>query len=716
MSIFSLFLQFVTMKRIHKALLLLLACAAIVKPQAQIFTYKGNPVSAEEFKRQFLKNHNEDEKITEAAIKEYLEMYINYKLKVQDAMDAGLDTMPEYKQELKMYRDQLARGYLYDREVSEALIVEGYQRKKEEVNCSHILVLLPPNPSPADTLKYYNRIKRMYDSVMSGKSTFEEMARHSDDVSNAYNGGNLGYFTAFQLVYPFENAAYNTLTGNVSPIFRTQFGYHFVKIIARRPYRGDIHLRRLFLKTGVKGLEDDNAKKARIEEIYNDINSGKTSFIEAVRNYSQDYNTRNSGGDMDFLSSTHFVGDPDKTKILDIGFSLKSPGIISQPFKTMDGWNIIQLVEVKALPPFDQIKLGIKNQVQEDSRSLKSREAMIEKEKVEDNYVFFPGSLKSLEQCLDTNFLNGVFDETKLPVYAPADKKASDPKKGKNPFITDAAPIPLRQLNLMQLGDETYTVGDFAKYLSRAAHKSNNNLTGTLHDYYQDWSNYKVVEYRDRHLAEKSADFANIYQEYREGILLFNRMQQEVWDKSNTDSVGLEKYHASIKDSFRWDNRYYIAVYYCDSQKTMNELYKMHGKLKRLTETKRNDSLTKYFAKKGITKLSILTGKYELADTASFTNPDILKTIFANPKNIYQNPKSRNKLMKLNNLHNQWILVKVYDYLPAGAKMLDETRGPAVSKYQDYLQTEWVNNLRKKYPVQINNTELNNVIKNLSAH
>lgn len=695
-------------------LVLLLTFALIAAPtqiSSQVFTYKGTPVSSEEFTRQFLKNHNDEEKITAAAINEYLDMYINYKLKVQDAIDAGLDTNADYKQELKMYRDQLARNYLYDREVTDELIKEAYARRKEEINCSHILILLPPNPTPSDTLKAYLKIKAMYDSVVGGKASFEQMARHSDDQSNAGNGGNLGYFTAFQLVYPFENAAYNTAIGGTSKVFRTQFGYHFIKVLGRRPYRGDIRLRHLSLRTGIQNAGDDEAKRLRIQTIYNDIISGKTTFPAAVREFSQDFQSRNNGGELDLMSSTHFVGDPDKTKLLDVGFGLSKPGDVSVPFKTLDGWHIVQLEEIKPLPSFDQLKLGLKNQVQEDMRSLKSRDALIEKVKKEDNYVYYPSSMALLANSLDTNFVKGKFDEKDLPEFAKADVQASNPKKGaplKNPFSGDAIPVPLRQQTLFMLGDEQHTVLEFARYLGRAIHPVNTDKTSALNDYYSDWLNNMVVDYRDRHLTEKSEEFRNIYQEYKEGILLFNRMQQEVWDKSNNDSAGLEKFYASISDSFKWQDRFDMVVFYCEDQKTM----KMVSKLMKSNKIS-NDSISKKMSAIKAQSAIYTQGKFELSDTASFTNPTVLKVLFNNPKGTYK--MKNNKIYNLNEINRQWIVVKVNKFIKSEPKKIDETRGPVVSKYQDYLQDQWIKKLREKYSVSTNRAEVDKIISKLSS-
>lgn len=698
---------------------LVLLCSAVMlclpaRIAAQVFTYKGIPVSSEEFTRQFLKNHNEEEKITAEGIQEYLQMYINYKLKVQDAIDAGLDTNAEYKQELKMYRDQLARNYLYDREVSDELIKEAYERKKEEVNCSHILVLLPPNPTPADTLKAWKRIKGMYDSVMSGKASFEMIARSSDDQSNAANGGNLGYFSAFQLVYPFETAAYNTPVGKVSNIFKTQFGYHFVKVMGRRPARGDIKLRHLYLRNKLTAGNDES-NRIRIQEIYNNIISGKSSFQKEVRDFSEDFQSRNNGGEMDMLSSTQFVGDPDKTKILDIGFALSKPGDVSTPFKTADGWHLVQLMEVRPVPSFDQLKLILKNMVQEDSRSLKSREAMIEKVKKEDNYVYYPGAMKSLANCLDSNFLKGKFDESQLPQYAPQDVKASSPKGNnlKNPFkpeAMDAQPLTLRSMTLFTIGDERHTVQEFARYLNRAVRPVTVNKMTALDEYYTNWLDVMIVDYRDRHLSEKSEEFRNIYQEYREGILLFNRMQQEVWDKSNNDSAGLEKFYKSIADSFKWDDRFDVLVFYCDQKKTMEKVAKLI-KSNKID----NDSISRFIAATMKPSTATYTaGKFELADTASFTNPDVLRTLFNEPKGKYKAKK--NAIYKMGNLNGQWIVTKVYSFVPSEPKKLEETRGPVVSKYQDYLQDQWIAKLRAKYPVQVNNTEVEKITKKLTSN
>ncbi|MCC7298122.1 MAG: peptidylprolyl isomerase [Bacteroidia bacterium] len=669
-----------------------------------IFSYKNNPVSLEEFEYQYLKNKKVgDETITEADIREYLDLYVKFKLKYQDAKDAGMDTLRDYTTELAGYRNQLARNYLYDKEVTDALVLEAYNRMLQEVRAAHILVTVDADASPADTLAAYNKIKASYDMVMSGKATFEDQARSmSDDPGSKENGGDLGYFTALQLVYPFENEAYNTAKGDISKIFRTQFGYHYLKVLDKRANKGDIKVRHIQLRVGHNANATEEAVKKNIDDIYQKLSTGESTFEKMAYSYSEDYNSKYQGGEMDFISVTQFVGDPERQRWADMAFNLANDGDISMPFRTALGWHILQRVRIRPLGTFDVMKNTLKTQVRNDQRSQKSVNALVEKVKIENNYAFFESSFNALLNSLDSNYKKGTFKKEQLPQFAPLTKPAK-PVRG-NVFVQpNVSGTPLVNLEIFRLGTETHNVGEFATYLEKNSKPVNGSVEINLKEQYQNWTTEQCVAYQDKHLEEKSAEFKNIYQEYAEGILMFYRKKDMVWDKANSDSVGLDKYFSQHREEYRWKDRFLSEVYFCESEAGMNKV------AKQVKKKMIPDSIKAYHNRIKPLSVDYKKGKYEETDNYLFADKKMLADLFANP--AY---RKKNKIVKLGKYGDDYVLVKVNEFIPAGLKTLSETRGPVTAKYEEYLEEIWTAELQQRYPVVINDAALTALISRLT--
>jgi len=233
--------------------LLIFGMTISIGSQAQdsptIMTIDGQPISKKEFENIYKKN-NRDSVVTTAALDEYLELFINFKLKVREAEKLKLDTASQFTTELAGYRKQLSRPYLVDNVKKEELLHEAYERMKTEVEASHILITVDEDASPADTLAAYKKIQSLRSEGMKSDADFGKLARNSsEDPSAKSNDGYLGFFTALQMVYPFENAAFNTPPGDVSGIVRTRFGYHILKVHSKRPARGEIQVAHIMVKS-----------------------------------------------------------------------------------------------------------------------------------------------------------------------------------------------------------------------------------------------------------------------------------------------------------------------------------------------------------------------------------------------------------------------------------------------------------------------------------
>ena len=690
------------MKRIQLiALALLLGLSSALSAQNESVVFVVNPavsnqmgqeVTYEEFKRQFLKNINlEEHQVTAAEIDEYLQLYIRFKLKIQDAVEAGQNENSAYLQELAMYREQLARNYLYDREVTADLIEEAYDRMRSEVRVSHILIACPRGANAQTEAQAKGRIEEIYQQLKRNNTAenFASLAEtNSDDPGTKSAGGDLGWMTAMQVVYEFENYAYNTPEGDISPVFRTDFGYHILRVTAKRPNRGDIKVRHILIRVTAPGEEYDDAALKKIEEIRAQISSGQASFEEMARNYSEDYNSRYNGGVMDYVNTPQYIGDPDRQKWVDQAFLLTEPGQMSPVFRTNYGYHLVQLMDVKPMASFDQMRSYLKQQVQQNARSKVSIDALVNKVKKENNFTENKSAYQAFLSVLDSSFVQGAFQVDALP--------KSYNKDGKRFNLLD--------MELFRLGNDDYTVEDFALYLQTNRHAMNMDLAAAYESEYQAWVSQSCVENQNEHLDERSAEFRDIYQEYREGILMFNRMQELVWDKANNDSAGLAQYFGEHRNDYRWNDRYHVDIYYCSDAKMMKTV------AKQVKKGIQADSLLRMHTKNNPLGFNYRMGYYQWSDTGLVPNPAVLNTLFSN--SAY---RSQTGIIKLNQIGEDWVVVNLHGFLPAGPKELSECRGPVTSRYQEELEQRWMDDLESRYEVSINYETVEALKKELNA-
>ena len=226
-----------------------------------ILNIAGENVPKSEFERVFKKNNNKDTDYSKKAVHEYLQLYINYKLKVREALGSGMDTVQAFVDELAGYRSQLAQPYLVDKDVTESLIKEAYERMKTDIRASHILIKCDQNALPKDTLEAYNKALKIRGEITRGGDFNTIAKKSSEDPSAKENAGDHGYFSAMQMVYPFESAAYATKVSEVSQPVRTRFGYHLIKVTDSRPAQGEVRVGHIMVKIAAGAGEEDSISK-----------------------------------------------------------------------------------------------------------------------------------------------------------------------------------------------------------------------------------------------------------------------------------------------------------------------------------------------------------------------------------------------------------------------------------------------------------------------
>lgn len=617
--------------------------ATKVNDQFPIFSFGDKMVYNDEFMRVFNKNKRDKTAPTQVEIEEYLELYVKFKLKVEEAYRLQMDTVPSFINELAGYRTQLAQPYLTDKNVTEMLIKEAYARSTEEVNASHLLINCALDARPADTMLAYEKALSMRSRVVSRGESFASVAKEfSEDPSAKTNEGNLGYFTAFQMIYPFENAAYTMKVGEVSMPIRTQFGYHLVYLQDRRKSFGDVKVAHLMIKYYNEGQVD--SARQRAEAVYAKLQAGG-DWKELVEEFSEDFNTNASGGELSWFNRTT-ANIP--TEFKDIAYTLKNNGDYSAPIQTKFGWHIVKRVDLKELASYEEVKDAIRRKVERDSRSELNKDVVVSRVKVENKFKELAGF----------NAVKGNFTEELL--------------KGK--YTKQAS----KGIVLFTISAKKYTDSDFYDFVVVNQSKSNKALDNAVVDLYADFVKRSNLDYELSVLEMKYDDFKYIMQEYKDGILLFELTDKEVWSKAVQDSVGLAAYYAANSDKYMWKERANASIFSCKDAKTAATAMKLAKKGKSSSEI-----MTKCNAKDPLA-VKVEEKKYEKGSNSLLDKIDWTPGVYA-----------------LDNENDRTKFVQIKEIIAPTTKPLSENMGQATSDYQTKLEREWIESLKSKYPVKV---------------
>lgn len=516
-----------------------------------ILMYVGStPVTVAEFKYVYEKNNpSKDSLYLEASLREYLDLYTKFKLKVIDAQKNGIDTTNEFKAEYYGYEMQLARPYIVSKEATDKLVRETYERLQEEINASHILIKISPEAEPKDTLAAYNKIKQIRERAIKGED-FATLARqNSEDPSASTNGGNLGYFTALQMVYPFESAAYKTAKGQISEIIRTDFGYHILKVIDKRQSSGKITTAHIMLRT-IKGTseQDSIALRKKAFEIYEKAKKGE-DWNKLVSQFSEDANTKNSGGQLREFGVGDLIPEFENA-----AFALQNPNDITEPVYTPYGWHIIKLISKRKRETFEEAESSIRTRVQRDSRSEVSKSASLAKLRQENNLKINQKVLEKAIKEVDSTLLKGNWDY-------PSNKKGL--KEVVATFESKA------------VGKKhQITINDYYFYLKRRQ-QARMDLKSPQHYARLLWQKFiddETVDFEKSILVDKHQEYRMLTQEYREGMMLFAMMNDKVWGRAIKDTLGARKFFETHKNNYMWGERAFATIFDAANEKVLKEV------------------------------------------------------------------------------------------------------------------------------------------------
>ena len=630
-----------------------------------LLTIGNEEVSVDDFLSIYNKNRTVGEDLDPKTLDEYVDLFVKFKLKVKEAEALGMDTVPSFVKELAGYRKQLANPYLVDNEAGEQLVVEAYERLKQEVKASHILITVAADASSSDTLKAYNKILKLRTEIVNGADFATYAKQYSQDPSAKENAGNLGYFSAMYMVYPFENAAYATNVGDVSEIVRTRFGYHILKVNDKRESRGEVRTAHIMVKfpkgSGENSAQELTLIQQKVNEIYTKLISENADFDEMAKQYSDDKNNASKGGVLPWFGTNRMVESFENA-----AFSLANIGDISVPTETPYGWHIIKLVDKKGLGSFEEEKAELKKKVEKDSRAQVKRTSLVNKLKKEYNYKEYKSAVNELKKIVNTDFISGKWS------------LENNSNKLTKTVIT--------------IGEAKFVQADFAAYLMKSVRKmkSKVQISTLVDDTFASWSEDRVIAYENGNLENKYNEFRLLMQEYRDGILLYELTDKKIWSKAVKDTTGLKAFYQANKQNYMWDTRVDAKVVNCQNE---NIACKVYNKLR-----------------KGKTDLSKLQAK---VNKKSSLNMDVKEGLYLKGDNVYVDQVEW--VVGVSDLIDDNENVKVVyikEVIEPQVKALSEAKGLITSDYQDALEQAWLAELSAKYKVEINNYVLDLVKTN----
>ncbi|MGZ0016685.1 peptidylprolyl isomerase [Yeosuana sp. AK3] len=644
------------MKLRYFPIVLLSLFLSVVKAQTQqkevLFTIDQEAVYSDEFIRVYKKNLDLVQDESQKNVDEYLKLFINYKLKLKEAHSLGLQNKESYKRELESYKKQLAKNFMTDSKVTNALIEEAYERVSNEVKANHILVRLAENASPEDTVVAYNNMAKLRERTLN--EGFEVVMK---DVHNGQTlfGEELGYFSGFKMVYAFENAAYNTKVGEISQPFRSRFGYHIVKVYDQRKSRGERTVAHIMVKSK-QGDSLSNTAETRINDIFKKLNQGE-DFESLAKQFSEDTATASKGG----MLTPFSAGQLSAQEFEEAAFGLEAIGDVSKPIKTAFGWHILKLYDKQPVKPFLDLKPELEMKVKRDERSHLIDDALVSKLKA--NYTV-------LSNPEDLDYFSSILNDS----YFKRGWKLPEDFNGGKVFL--------------KIENKEFTYQDFGDYLVKTQRSTQTKapFNQIISKQYDTFLNSQLIQYQEAHLEEENQDYANIVQEYTDGLLLFDLMESTIWNSSQTDSTAIKEFYESHKEQYMWPDRVQAVV--ASSSK--------ESVLKKVAKWLNNDS-----------DIEAIKNKFNKNDEVNVIFTSGLMD--AQDQSLPIDFEFKKGLSKIYKHNNGFVVAYVKDLYPSTQKSLDEAKGNVIADFQTEKESIWLETLRAKYKIVINQEELNHI-------
>lgn len=626
-----------------------------------LFKVEDIDVPVSEFMYIYEKNNRAGADYSEFSLREYLDLYAKFKLKVVKARELQLDTISSLETELEGYRSQLAKSYLNDREVVDRLTLEAYERKQKDIHVAHIFFRVPANAPENVERSVYDQAMKAYERVKAGEDFAQLVKELTSDRTTRDNGGDLGYLTAMLPggFYAMETTMYELGEGEVSKPVRTTIGYHVLKKLGERPARGKVEISHILARVNDNN-SDEVAALSKISGLHKKLVAGE-NFEDLAREYSDDDKTAKRGGYIGKVGINAY--DPG---FEEAAFSLENAGDFSEPIRSKVGWHIIKLVRKVEMGTYEEEKRKLEAAMAGDERMEIAREEMLKRIKDDSGFRVDSVSLKMFTGNLGEDFHTFKWSKPKMP---PQDLIAF--KDG-----------------------STRTTDDFGDYLINNARlrmraQGNQAPEETAMDLFGQFANDACLSYEEKHLSEKYPEFSALMREYEEGILLFEVTKMMVWDKASADTAGLKAFHETHRQDYMWPERAVVNSYTVDSQdeKVVMKAYKRAPELTpgELAAEMEKDGVEVNFEQKKMLAEAIQERGWKWE--AGYTSPLVTDPNFGAS------------------------FSHITEIIPPEPKQLNEARGYVIADYQDHLEKQWVRSLTEEYEVLVNEDLLMSLVK-----
>jgi peptidyl-prolyl cis-trans isomerase SurA len=641
-------------------LLLPAFCLAQELNEKTLMTIDGRNVEAGEFIRMYRKNIEPGKKPDAG---NYLDQFIIFKLKVADAVREGYDTTHAFRTELLGYRNQLSQNYLTDNEYPDKLLEKEYNRYLTDINAWHILISLSPDASPADTLKAWEKATAIREEILKGEPFEKAARRFSDDKSVVSNGGNLGYFNVFQMIMPFEDAAYSLGLNDISGPVRSQYGYHIIKVTDRQPSKGRVKVAHIMKAVSPDASAEVFGKaKEKIDSIYTQLQEG-ISFGKLAELYSDDRESANRGGELNWFRSGEIIKE-----FSDAAFSLADTGSFTKPFRTPYGWHIVKLLDRKNPGSFNEEKSFLQSRINKSYLTSLSRKSFIEKLK------------KDYRFSIDLRTFNWFVLHTDSLIIDGAGKYNRRSMPNSNIYI---------------FADQKFTAGEFADFIEKKSSKiSTSRISDYIKESIESSASESLLKYENLMLEKKNDEFRYLMNEFHDGILLFEISGKKIWNRVNEDTTGLKKYYDKHKTEYLSKPGITAKIYILHNPEGADMLVSAFKRYKDKVNV--DDLMIRKFNNRNDTLLTIKECRWFKGDESEI---DSVSWETGNHELRYKGFPA---------------ILSIESKIEQHPVDLIEVQGEMMTGFQDDLEEEWIGQLKKKYSVSIDNMVLTEVKKELS--
>lgn len=646
-----------------KKILFVLSCFVVLTGTSSaqtLFAYGEHAVDVKDFLKAYQKNITQPVKNKAQSVSDYLDLYIRSRLRIQEAYEKRMDTLPAMKVELENLRTQISQNYMTDPEVSSRMLKEAFQRSQKDLHIAHLFISIRNAEGFIDT----NLARRKLDTVLQLLKKGDDFAKtarlHSDDTSARSNGGDLGYITLLTLPYELENAVYNIPAGKYSAPVRSKAGFHIFKNLGERKAVGKIKAQQILLAIP-PGADEATRKQiaARADSLYKRILAGD-NFNRLAADFSNDYISAASGGLMPDIGVGQF--DPAFEKAL---WSLPKDNAVSKPFLTSHGWHILKRVSLKPVvtnPNDRTYQDELKQRIMADNRWKSSRDFVYKQVKEKKGFKKF-------------NYDDGA-------LWNMSDSVLDGKPMTSGWAITANTP-------LFAIGDSVYNANHWVNYANTYRYKQDGSGPKPWEQVREEWIQFALTEYYKDHLEEFSTDFKQQMNEFRDGNLFFEIMQQEIWNKSQTDTVALQALYEKNKKNYLWQESVVAVLFFCSDLTTANSVYE---------KVKASPATWKEAAALYPEKVIADSARFELNQIPNLNKMIPRAGLVTSPLlNQSDNTASFGYIIQYFNQPTQ--------------RSFEEARGMVINDYQLVLEKQWDEVLRKKYPVTVDQKVLESISK-----